>query len=80
MAAIDGVPLSVSGKQGHAISWRDSIVVSPGSRVEFILTAPPAGVPAMLVTRTVNTGQAGENDPNRALVSIIANAEAAAPR
>ncbi|HEV7356826.1 MAG TPA: multicopper oxidase domain-containing protein [Steroidobacteraceae bacterium] len=80
VAAIDGVPLSVSGKQGHAISWRDGIVVSPGSRVEFILTAPPAGVPAMLVTRTVNTGQAGENDPNRALVSIIATAEAAAPR
>ena len=80
VAAIDGVPLSVSGKLGHAISWRDSIVVSPGSRVEFILTGPPAGVPAMLVTRTVNTGQAGENDPNRALVSIIATADAAAPR
>ena len=80
VAAIDGVPLSVSGRLGHTISWRDSIVVSPGSRVEFILTAPPAGVPAMLVTRTVNTGQAGENDPNRALVSIIATADAAAPR
>ena len=80
VAAIDGVPLSVGGKHGHAISWRDSIVVSPGSRVEFILTAPPAGVPAMLVTKTVNTGPAGENDPNRALVSIIATSEASAPR
>lgn len=80
VVAIDGVPLSVSGGLGHSVSWRDSIVVSPGARVEFILTAPPAGVPAMLVTKTVDTGQAGENDPNRALVSIIAAPDAQAPR
>jgi FtsP/CotA-like multicopper oxidase with cupredoxin domain len=80
VVAIDGVPLSVSGGLGHSVSWRDSIVVSPGARVEFMITAPPAGVPAMLVTKTVDTGQAGENDPNRALVSIIAAPDAPAPR
>lgn len=80
VVAIDGVPLSVSGSQGHATEWRDSLVVSPGARAEFIMVGPPAGVPAMLVTRTVDTGPGGENDPNRVLASIIGTADAAAPR
>ncbi len=63
----------------HATEWRDSIVVSPGARVEFIVEAPPAGVPAMLVTKAVNTGPGGENDPNRPLISIVASPDAAAP-
>jgi FtsP/CotA-like multicopper oxidase with cupredoxin domain len=33
-------------------------------------------VPALLVTRTVDTGQGGENDPNRALAAIAASADA----
>jgi FtsP/CotA-like multicopper oxidase with cupredoxin domain len=76
VVAIDGVPLTASGRVGHAIEWRDSVVVPPGARVEFIMVGPPEGVPAMLVTRTVDTGQGGENDPNRTLVSIIAAANA----
>jgi FtsP/CotA-like multicopper oxidase with cupredoxin domain len=79
VVAIDGVPLSASGSRGHAVAWRDSMVLSPGARVEFIIAAPPAGVPAMLVTKTVDTGEAGENDPNRALVDIVAAADAPTP-
>ena len=79
VVAIDGVPLSASGSRGHAVAWRDSMVVSPGARVEFIITGPPAGVPAMLVTKTVDTGEAGENDPNRALVSIVGSPDAPPP-
>ncbi len=48
----------------------------PGARVEFIVEGPPIGVPAVLVTRAVDTGLAGENDPNRTLASIIATADA----
>ena len=77
LAAIDGVPLTVSGTVGHAIEWRPSIMISPGARAEFIVTAPPAGVEGLLVTRTVNTGPGGENDPNRPLVSIVASTSAA---
>jgi FtsP/CotA-like multicopper oxidase with cupredoxin domain len=33
----------------------------------------------MLVTRTVDTGQGGENDPNRALASIVAAPDATEP-
>ncbi|HEX4387143.1 MAG TPA: multicopper oxidase domain-containing protein, partial [Steroidobacteraceae bacterium] len=80
VVGIDGVPLSASGAHGHAIEWRDGVVVPPGARVEFVLNGPPLGVPALLVTRTVNTGEGGENDPNRALVSIVAAADAPVPR
>lgn len=34
----------------------------------------------MLVTRTVDTGPGGENDPNRALAKIVASAEAPEPQ
>jgi hypothetical protein len=63
----------------NAIEWRDHIGVPPGGRVEFNVTGPPAGVPALLVTRTVDTGQGGENDPNRALASLIADSDAPEP-
>jgi FtsP/CotA-like multicopper oxidase with cupredoxin domain len=80
VVAIDGMPLRASGSPGHATEWRDSIVVSPGARVEFIMVGPPAGVPAVLVTRTVDTGPGGENDPDRPLISILTAAEAPPPR
>jgi FtsP/CotA-like multicopper oxidase with cupredoxin domain len=76
IVAIDGVPLNANGNPDNAIEWRDHIGLPPGARVEFIVTAPPAGVPALLVTRTVDTGQGGENDPNRALAAIGVSAGA----
>ena len=79
IVAIDGVPLSHDGRAQDAILWRDRIGVPPASRVEFIVNGPPAGVPGLLVTRTVDTGQGGENDPNRALATVVANADAAEP-
>ena len=79
IVAIDGVPLSHAAKAERAIVWRDRIGVPPASRVEFIVTGPPAGEPGLLVTRTVDTGQGGENDPNRALATVIASAAAAEP-
>jgi FtsP/CotA-like multicopper oxidase with cupredoxin domain len=80
IAAIDGVPLNANGNAQNAIEWRDHIGLPPGARVEFIVTGPPAGVPGLLVTRTVDTGQGGENDPNRALANIVARADAPEPR
>ena len=79
IVAIDGVPLNENGNPANAIEWRDHIGLPPGGRVEFIVAGPPAGVPALLVTRTVDTGQGGENDPNRALVSVSADADAPEP-
>jgi FtsP/CotA-like multicopper oxidase with cupredoxin domain len=80
LAAVDGIPLTVSGSVGHAIEWRTSLTLSPGARAEFIVTAPPAGVAAMLVTRSVDTGPGGENDPTRTLLSMVSSAQAAPPQ
>jgi FtsP/CotA-like multicopper oxidase with cupredoxin domain len=71
IVAIDGVPLNANGNADNAVEWRDHVGLPPGARVEFIVAAPPAGVPALLVTRSVDTGQGGENDPNRALAAIV---------
>ena len=80
IVALDGVPLSTNGNPSNAVEWRDHVGLPPGARVEFILDGPPAGVRALFVTRTVDTGQGGENDPNRALASIVVRADAPEPR
>jgi FtsP/CotA-like multicopper oxidase with cupredoxin domain len=72
VVAIDGVPVNHRGGNTPSVVSVDHIGVPPGSRVEFIVTGPPLGTPALFVTRTVDTGQGGENDPNRALASITA--------
>jgi FtsP/CotA-like multicopper oxidase with cupredoxin domain len=79
IVAIDGVPINTNGNPANAVEWRDHLGVPPGARVEFIVTGPPAGVTGLFVTRTVDTGQGGENDPNRALASIIAANDAPEP-
>lgn len=79
IVAIDGVPIKFNGSPSAPITWVDHLGVPPGGRVEFIVQGPPLGVPALLVTRTVDTGPDGENDPNRALASIVASADASEP-
>jgi FtsP/CotA-like multicopper oxidase with cupredoxin domain len=80
IVAIDGVPINENGRQDNAIEWRDHLGVPPGARVEFIINGPPAGVTGLFVTRTVDTGQGGENDPNRALAIVIPAPDAPEPR
>jgi FtsP/CotA-like multicopper oxidase with cupredoxin domain len=80
IVALDGVPLSTNGNPSNAVEWRDHIGLAPGARVEFIVEGPAQGVRALFVTRTVDTGQGGENDPNRALASIVARSGAPEPR
>jgi FtsP/CotA-like multicopper oxidase with cupredoxin domain len=78
LVALDGVPLNESGTlAADYVSWQTHLGVPPGARVEFIVTGPPAGVRGLLVTRTVDTGPGGENDPNRALATITASESAA---
>lgn len=80
IVALDGVPLNANGDTGDGITWANHIGVPPGGRVEFIVKGPPAGVPGLLVTRTVDTGVGGENDPNRGLATILPAADAPEPR
>lgn len=74
IVAIDGVPINLGGNSArseHATEWTNHVGVPPGARVEFIVSGPPAGVSGLFVTRTVDTGPGGENDPNRALAAIV---------
>jgi FtsP/CotA-like multicopper oxidase with cupredoxin domain len=79
IVAIDGVPINAAAADAPPVQWADHIGIPPGGRVEFIVTAPPQGVPGLLVTRTVDTGQGGENDPNRALASLTTMPDAGEP-
>jgi FtsP/CotA-like multicopper oxidase with cupredoxin domain len=80
VVALDGVPINLNPGTVDDVVWRDAIGVPPGARVEFIVQGPPVGVAALMVTRTVDTGQGGENDPNRALATILATPDAPEPR
>jgi FtsP/CotA-like multicopper oxidase with cupredoxin domain len=80
LIALDGVPLNQSRKPGDAVNWQTHLGVPPGGRVEFIVTGPPAPARGLLVTKSVDTGPAGENDPNRAIARIVASEEAPEPR
>jgi FtsP/CotA-like multicopper oxidase with cupredoxin domain len=79
VVAMDGVPLNQSGLAADFVDWQTHLGIPPGGRMEFIVKGPPAGVPALLVTRTVDTGPGGENDPNRTIAMIRASSNESAP-
>jgi FtsP/CotA-like multicopper oxidase with cupredoxin domain len=80
VAALDGVSVNADGVTKNVLDGQNHIGIPPGGRAEFIVQAPPAGVTGLLVTRTVDTGSGGENDPNRALATLLAAADAPEPR
>jgi FtsP/CotA-like multicopper oxidase with cupredoxin domain len=79
LVAIDGVPLNINGLPADFVDWQSHLAVPPGARVEFMVKGPPAGVSAMLITHTVDTGPSGENDPNRALATVVSTKDAPEP-
>jgi FtsP/CotA-like multicopper oxidase with cupredoxin domain len=79
IVAIDGVPIRFNGSPAPAIQSVDHIGIPPGARAEFVVKAPPLGVPGLLVTRTVDTGPSGDNDPNRTLATVVAAPDAPNP-
>ena len=73
VVAIDGVPLTdASGNPTTSI--KTDAVLPPGTRAEFIVTTPPAGATAQLVTLTWNNGTGFDIDPGRPLADIVASA------
>ncbi len=81
LVAMDGVPITHNDATGEAVWWQTHLGVPPGARVEFIVTGPAEGdASGLLVTRTVDTGPGGENDPNRMLARIVVSANAKEPR
>jgi FtsP/CotA-like multicopper oxidase with cupredoxin domain len=80
VVAIDGVPVDFGDPQAPHIKTVDHIAIPPGGRAEFIVDGPAAGTRGLLITRMINTGPDGENDPNRALASVEASDHAPEPR
>lgn len=81
LVGMDGVPIGEFDSSGSAsTNSQTHLGVPPGARVEFVIQAPAAGRTALLVTRTVDTGPGGENDPNRMLAIITADPSAPEPR
>jgi FtsP/CotA-like multicopper oxidase with cupredoxin domain len=80
VVALDGVPINESGRAGNYALWQNHLGIPPGGRIEFVMKGPPEGTLASLVTRSVNTGSVGENDPTRPLATIVAKADAGEPR
>ncbi|HUJ31121.1 MAG TPA: multicopper oxidase domain-containing protein [Candidatus Acidoferrum sp.] len=79
VVGLDGSPIPENGLRGQQILWLTHLGVPPGGRVEFVVNGPPLRVKAELVTRSVNTGPIGENDPARPLATIVASRDAAEP-
>jgi FtsP/CotA-like multicopper oxidase with cupredoxin domain len=80
LVALDGVPLNQNGLAADFVDWQSHLGIPPGARMEFIVKGPPPGVSGLLVTRTVDTGPGGENDPNRAIATISTSKDAPEPR
>src|SRR6202167_3702999 len=80
LVAMDGVPMTHNDPAGESASSQTHLGVPPGARVEFIVTGPPQGSAGLLVTRSVDTGPGGENDPNRAIATIAVSDNAPEPR
>jgi FtsP/CotA-like multicopper oxidase with cupredoxin domain len=74
------VPINENGMAGNRALWVKHVGVPPGGRIEFVVKGPAEGAKGMLVTRSVNTGAAGENDPARPLATIVTSADAPEPR
>lgn len=80
LVALDGVPLNESGTLGDYVTWQTHLGIPPGGRAEFIVKGPPLGTTGLLVTRAVDTGAGGENDPNRAIATILPSEDAPEPQ
>ncbi|HUJ46209.1 MAG TPA: multicopper oxidase domain-containing protein [Rhizomicrobium sp.] len=72
IAALDGVPTgSQDGKRQGTLISENRILIPPAGRAEFIVAAPSAGVhSAQLITNRIDTGPAGDGDPQRTLAQI----------
>ncbi|MCU1256620.1 MAG: Multicopper oxidase [Candidatus Angelobacter sp.] len=72
IVGLDGVPTgSQDGTRQGSIVPAKHILVPTAGRAEFIVSAPPSTVKnAVFMTRSIDTGPAGDNDTQRTLATI----------
>lgn len=76
VVSLDGVPINENGLTPDRIFWTDHVFLPPAARSEFIIKGLRAGTRAQLITRSVDTGPAGENDPVRPLADAVVTDQA----
>ena len=76
VVSLDGVPINENGMAANRVLWEDHVLLPPAGRMEFLFKGIPAGTRATFITRSVDTGPAGENDPIRPLATILASDDA----
>jgi FtsP/CotA-like multicopper oxidase with cupredoxin domain len=78
VVGIDGVPTgSQDGTSEGKTLTRKHFRLAPAARVEFVLTGPASSVKsAVLLTRNIDTGPDGDNDPKRIVATIVPGAPA----
>jgi FtsP/CotA-like multicopper oxidase with cupredoxin domain len=79
VVSLDGVPIDEDGMARNRIIWESHVLLPPAGRVGVIVKGLPEGASGSFVTRTVDTGPAGENDPTRPLATIVAAPDAPEP-
>ncbi|MEG9437398.1 multicopper oxidase family protein [Edaphobacter sp. HDX4] len=67
--ALDGMPLAFHDPHRQE-KLMSHVPLPPGGRVEAIVTGPPAGAEASLITRCVNTGPDGDPNPTMVLADM----------
>lgn len=82
IVALDGVPTGSQDGLFQGRSLRQNhILLPPAGRVEFVMTGPSQTVStAVLVTRNIDTGPDGDNDPTRPLIRIEPQVNAPSPQ
>jgi FtsP/CotA-like multicopper oxidase with cupredoxin domain len=79
VVSLDGTPINENGMARDRVLWVDHVFLPPAARVAFIFKGVPKGTQPRLITRSVDTGPAGENDPARPLASITPSDDAPEP-
>ena len=69
VVALDGMPLAYRDPT-HPTHVFDHFLVAPAGRIEAIVTGPPAGAHRTLRTLCVNTGPAGDPNPEMVLADL----------
>jgi FtsP/CotA-like multicopper oxidase with cupredoxin domain len=72
LVAMDGVAAA-----GDPLPNRTDVLLAPGARAELIVTTPPEGVFAQLVTLRYDTGPGGEITPFRVIANLFSSGQAA---
>jgi FtsP/CotA-like multicopper oxidase with cupredoxin domain len=78
LVALDGVAVG-SGNRANRAEARTHILLAPGGRAEFIVTTPPAGTVAQLVTLRYDTGRDGAQTPYRVIANMRVRDDAPMP-